>query len=425
MGKLSDVQIRAWIKAGERFEGRADGDGLYLRWRPSVPTPEWRFRYQFDRKPRVMSLGTYGVLSLAEARRTAKELSARVALGYDVASEKQDRIRETAERIEADRSAWTVADMADAYFRDKIMGHWKHPNIVRSRIENDIKPRIGKMKIEDVTTTDIDDVLKSIIKRGAPTVASDVLRWLKRMFNYAIKQRPKQLQRNPALPFDINDAGGKEESRDRWLSRDELCRLFEAMREAAGRFTIENHCAIRLLLLLAVRKEELLAAPWAEFDLDTGVWHLPAGRTKTGAATDIPLSPYALEILRELQRLAAGSAWVFPAVKMQTRMTPHRDPNTLNAAFSKHIRPLLPDVPHFVIHDLRRTARTHLSALGVEPHIAERCLNHKQRGVKGIYDRHAYFDERKAALNAWASLLQQIEMGNVQPNVLPLRKAAA
>ena len=61
MGKLSDVQILAWIKAGERFEGRADGDGLSLRGRPSVPTPEWRFRYQFDRKPRVMSLGTYGV----------------------------------------------------------------------------------------------------------------------------------------------------------------------------------------------------------------------------------------------------------------------------------------------------------------------------------------------------------------------------
>lgn len=423
MGKLSDVQIRAWIKAGERFEGRADGDGLYLRWRPSVPTPEWRFRYQFDRKARVMSLGTYGVMSLAEARRTARELAARVALGYDVASEKQDRIRETAKRIEADRSAWTVADMADAYFRDTIMGHWKHPNIVRSRIENDIKPRIGKMKIEDVKAADIDEVLKAIIKRGAPTIASDVLRWLKRMFDHAIKH--DKIQHNPARAFSINDAGGKEESRVRWLSREELGRLFEAMREAAGRFTIENHCAMRLLLLLAVRKEELLAAPWAEFDLNSGVWHLPAERTKTDAATDIPLSPYALETLRELQRLAAGSAWVFPAVKMQTRMMPHRDPNTLNAAFSKHIRPLLPNVPHFVIHDLRRTARTHLSALGVEPHIAERCLNHKQKGVEGIYDRHAYFDERKAALNAWAALLLQLEAGGAQPNVLPMRKVAA
>jgi integrase len=302
------------------------------------------------------------------------------------------------------------------------MGRWKHPNIVRSRIENDIKPAIGKLKLLDVKPSDIDDVLKAVNQRGAPTIANDNLRWLKRMFAYAIKR--EKCIHNPAAVFDLSDAGGKEQARDRWLSRKELGRLFAAMREAAGRFTIENHCAIRLLLLLAVRKEELLAAPWAEFDLDAAVWHLPAERTKTGAAIDIPLSSYTLETLRQLEHLAGGSAWVFPAVKMQSRMTPHRDTNTLNAAFSKHIRPLLTDIPHFVIHDLRRTARTHLSALGIEPHIAERCLNHKQKGVIGIYDRHAYFDERKAALSAWADLLQSIEIGGNVISLTVAKKAA-
>ncbi len=423
MGKLTDMQIKAWIRAGERFEGRADGGGLYLRFRASDSEPTWRFRYRLAGVQRVMDIGSYSVLSLADARDAARKLAASVALGHDVAGEKQARKREAIARIEEEKLAWTVAKLADEYFTRTIEGRWKHPEIVRSRIENDIKPAIGKMKAADVRPRDIDDMVQRVVKRGAPTVANDVLRWTKRIFNFGIKRQI--LETNPASAFDLSDAGGKEISRDRWLSREELVRLFQAMRDKLGAFSIQNLYAVRLLLLLAVRKEELIAAPWREFDLDRGVWYLPADRTKTGLATDIPLSPIAVETLRELQRLACGSAYVFPARKMQTRMIPHIDLNTLNAALAKHIKPLLADIPNFTIHDFRRTARTHLSALGTEPHIAERCLNHKIKGVEGIYDRHAYFDERKRALNEWARLLTALEEGRTDCNVIPLKGAKA
>ena len=104
-------------------------------------------------------------------------------------------------------------------------------------------------------------------------------------------------------------------------------------------------------------------------------------------------------------------------------MIPHIDLNTLNAALSKHIKPNLPDMPNFTIHDFRRTARTHLAALGVDPYVAERCLNHKLKGVEGTYNRHDYFDERKAALNEWAKLLKALEAGKPDYNVVPLKKA--
>lgn len=91
MPKLTDMQIRAWIKSGERFEGRSDGNGLYLSYRENYQTPVWRFRYKFAGKARAMMIGSYAELSLSKARETAKELSARVALGYDVAGEKQER----------------------------------------------------------------------------------------------------------------------------------------------------------------------------------------------------------------------------------------------------------------------------------------------------------------------------------------------
>lgn len=422
MGRLTDIQIRAWIKADERFEGRADGEGLYLRFRENDNVPSWRYRYRFDGKQRVMNLGTYAKVSLAEARRIAKELSARVSLGHDVAGEKQEKKREALARIEEAKNALTVAQLADEYFERNILGRWKHPNIVRSRIENDIKPAMGKMRADSVKPRDVDAMLQTVLKRGARTVANDVLRWTKRILDYGIKRQV--LETNPASAFDLADAGGREESRDRWLTAEEIGKLFVAIRDKAGTFTIENHYAVRLLLMLAVRKEELIAATWPEFDLDNAVWHLPEERTKTGTPIDIPLPAPAVDTLRELKRLAAGSAYVFPARKMQNRMIPHVDLNTLNAALGKHIKPVLAadGVPNFTIHDFRRTARTHLAALGVEPHIAERCLNHKIKGVEGIYNRHDYFEQRRIALNLWASFLENLERGSTW-NVVPMKQA--
>ncbi len=105
MPKLTDMQIRAWIKAGERFEGRSDGNGLYLSYRENYQTPVWRFRYKFAGKARAMMIGSYAELSLSKARESAKELSARVALGYDVAGEKQERKSVALAKTEAERPA--------------------------------------------------------------------------------------------------------------------------------------------------------------------------------------------------------------------------------------------------------------------------------------------------------------------------------
>lgn len=419
MGTLSDITIRNWIKTGERFEGRGDGDGLWLVYRKDYAVPMWRFRYRFAGKARVMNLGSYRDLSLADARKTAKDLRARVSLGHDVAGEKKERKRTAVAKIEADKLAMTVGELADEYFARNILGRWKHPNIVRSRIEKDIKPNMGKLLVEDVKPSHVDAMLQTIVQRGAPTVANDVLRWTRRVFDYAVKRH--MVTYNPASAFNLADAGGKEDARERALSRDELMKFFEAMRKAKG-FTVENHLSVRLLLLLAVRKSELVGARVEEFDLDRGVWHLPAERTKTSAAIDIPLAAQAVDSLRELIRLGGGSDYLLPARKRQERMLPHIHENTLNVALSR-VKPLMAGRENFTIHDFRRTARTHLAALGVDPHIAERCLNYKIKGVEGIYNRHDYFPERTDALARWARFLETCETGEVS-KVVPLRRAA-
>jgi integrase len=422
MGDLTDPAIRGLLKSGKPFE-ITDGDGLTLRLREGAKTPVWRLRYRIGGEPRVVVLGSLKDKSLSQARTTAKEHRARITLGHDVAAEKRERKREAVAKIEAARSVRTVGQLADEYFKHNILPApgrkgWKHPGIVRARIEKDIRPNLGKRALAEVTPDHIDKMLKGVVARGAPTIANDVLRWTRRMFNYAMKRR--WVNGNPAATFDLSDAGGSEEARTRALSRDEVTKLFEAMRKTPG-FSVENFHTFKLLLLLAVRKSELTNAKVAEFDLDKAVWALPAERTKTNVGIDIPLPPSAVEALRELVRLGEGSDYLLPARKMQERMLPHINESTLGVALSK-VRQKMPGVERFTIHDFRRTARTQLSALGVSPHVAEKCLNHALKGVEGTYDRHAYFDERRSALIRWAEVVDHCERGNSEPTTTPKAK---
>ncbi len=420
MAKLTDLKIKALIKDGKPFEGLSDDDcpGLYLRWpkgadgKPTYKTPRWRFRYKVGGQARVMNLGGYEILPLSEARKTVRTLRAKVALGHDPAGEKQENKAEALAKIEAAKNIRNVGQLADEFFTRIIEGRLKHPGIIRARIEKDIRPALGTLPVEDVKPQHIDALLQIIVGRGAPTMANDVLRLLRRMFDYGIKRH--YLTVNPASAFDVSDAGGKENKRERALSLEEIAVLFTAMKTAKG-FSPQNDMAIRLLLLLGVRKMELVAARWNEFDLDAGIWNLPAARTKTERDVNIPLPSMTVDILRELERLACGSAYILPARKAQDRMLPHICENTLNIALSKVKHGLEP----FTVHDFRRTMRSHLGALKIPPHIAERCLNHAIKGVEGVYDRYDYFEERKEALNAWAGVLSSLED---ERKVIPIGK---
>jgi integrase len=401
--RLTDKEIRGLIAARQPFE-KADGNGLWLRLREDAATPVFRFRYRYAGKARVQVLGSYGDISLADARKTAKGLRARVTLKHDIAAEAEQRERDR--QAADDANIYTVAKLADEFFKRKIMGHVKHPNIVRARIEKDIKPNIGRLPVVDVKPRDVRQMLETVAAR-TKTVANDVLRVTLRIFNEAVKDGV--IEYNPAAAFDYTDAGGEEKARERALSRDELVKFFTAMRKTPG-FSVENLHTFKLLLLLAVRKGELVMARVAEFDLKRAMWALPAERTKTGAAIDIPLPAPAVASLRELIRFGEGSPYLLPARKAQDRMLPHIHENTLNVALSK-VRKHMPGVENFTIHDLRRTARTHLGKLNVAPHIAEKCLNHKTKGVAGTYDRHDYFDERREALAKWATFVEGCEKG--------------
>ncbi|MEQ1546363.1 site-specific integrase [Methyloglobulus sp.] len=208
-----------------------------------------------------------------------------------------------------------------------------------------------------------------------------------RIFGYAVAQHI--IQHNPAQWLDKSYAGGESEGRDRNLSRDELVRLFAAMRGDKD-FGRENYLTVQLLLMLGVRKNELAQSKKAEFNLDAGEWALPKDRTKTKAAVDIPLPKQAVEALKELFWLSGDSEHLLPARGGRNEHISHA---TINMALKR-----AQGIDGFTVYDLRRTAKSRLQELGIDEFISERCLNRKLSGMAKKYGKHDFFNERKHAL---------------------------
>ncbi|MFA7268731.1 MAG: integrase arm-type DNA-binding domain-containing protein [Sterolibacterium sp.] len=408
------MEIQAWVRAGKAIAGKSDGDGLTFTLSASG-TASWVFRYRIGGKQRELTIGNYPTISLKLARELTTEARARVQQGIDVARKKKE------ERI-ALTTAGTVEQLCDEYYERTVLGRVKRPEFVREILDNDLIPRIGRMRIAEIKPLDIDGMIRAVVDRGSPVMANRVLQTSKAVFDYAIRRH--WIEQNPAAAFRRIDAGGEEKARTRSLSSDELVKLFQALREAGPIFTLYD-LAIKLLLVTAVRKAELIEAPWAEFDLEAEapVWRLPATRIKTEKNMihrdfTIPLPSPAVEWLKEIKRTSVASDYVFPARRRAGK--PTMSPETVNWALSevKH------GLPPFTLHDLRRTARTHLAALGVAPHVAERCLNHKLPGINDTYDTHDYLTERRLALNAWADLLVQLDKGETG-KVVPIKNGKA
>lgn len=197
---------------------------------------------------------------------------------------------------------------------------------------------------------------------------------------------------------------------------DELGHAFKVFRDNSTSFTRDNYLACALLVTLGVRKTELTEAKWEEMDLNNGLWKLPAERSKTGTVITIPLPLIVVDWLSELQIRACGSEYVFP--NRRSAKNPHMGKDTLNRAISKMFgreagREKQPpnqmgDMDLFTVHDLRRTCRSLLAAEGVAPHVAERCLNHKLRGIEGVYNQHDYLEERREALTLIAERISPL-----------------
>jgi len=417
--KLSDRQIRGWIKADAPV-AKADGGGLTFTL-SAAGTAAWVLRYRHGGKPRELTLGQYPDVSLKDARKKAGDARAQVQAGVDVARERQRAKTESA-------AAKSFRQLADDYMA-KVF-----PTLAastakqrRQHIEGVIYPKLGSLPAREVSTADVVRFIEALDRTKTGAVIELVFTALSEIFKHGVARHAVTV--NPCAGVSVAAIIGKTEPhRQRLkLSEDEL----RAVLPALPTIGTDNALAVKLLLLTCTRIGELTRAEWAHVDFDRAEWFVPDANSKTGKGFTVPLAPAALACFQALHPLACGSRFVLPA--RQTRRTRNHggaevpfEQRTLNAGLHKLCDALGDKVRRFTPHDLRSTARSHLAALGVNVIVAERCLNHSLGGLVGVYDQHDYMTERRAALETWASFVLACEAGEPwhRDNVIPIRAAA-
>lgn len=396
-------------------------ENLYLRISTSGGA-SWIYRYKQKhgkgRRPEI-TIGIYGDrrMSLREARMRAAELSQQTWEGTDPA----------AERKREKLTLLTVDDLAASWisdYRSKKLISEATLKVYERLYSAEISPKIGQMPIKKVGALDIREVLRGAeIRKEAthgprPAVVNDTLIRCKAIFNHAVSLQLVDV--NPAASLsNFQHGGGKEVSRRRALRPGEVRTVFQVLRENNTTFGRDNWLLCFLLLALGVRKTEMTEAPWEEFDLENLVWHLPAERSKNGYPIDIPIPVEIMPWIKELKVRSAGSDYLFPSRRMREGGKPFTSASTINNALNHMFgrpngsgRRACEDkmaaagiTEHFTVHDLRRTFRTFLGELKVPTTVAERCLNHIQQGVEGIYDRSELLDLRREALTKLAHFI--------------------
>ena len=157
--------------------------------------------------------------------------------------------------------------------------------------------------------------------------------------------------------------------------------------------------ALHLLVITMVRKSELIESEWSEFDLDEGTWRIPADRMKMDREHWVYLSVQAVSMLRELRTLSHRQRFVFPMRRG------HEDRPIAKSTLNQAVRAMNSEVQHFVIHDFRRTASTHLHEMGQSSDAIEKALAHSIKGIKGVYNPAEYADERRKIMLLWSDFV--------------------
>ena len=252
--------------------------------------------------------------------------------------------------------------------------------------------RWGPHPITDVMPEEVAAAIRAIVKRGAPYQAHNALGYVRRLFNWAIATHEFGIRTSPVSLLNPKDLIGKREGRERTLSDEEL----RAVWAAAGEMGYPYGPLFRLLILNGQREREVADMRCPEIDLGRRIWTIPAERMKGGRAHEVPLSSKVVDLIESLPRWNAGD-YVFSTTD---GAKPVNGFSKAKARIDK-----LSGVSGWVIHDLSRTVRTHLSALPVEDLVRELVIAHAKPGLHKVYDRHAYQDEKRHCLQLWETRL--------------------
>ncbi|AEW15602.1 hypothetical protein C968_02281 [Brucella canis CNGB 513] len=399
---LTDTKLRN-LKPKDKLYKVNDRDGLYVAITPAGSI-SFRYNYSIHGRQETITFGRYGVggITLAEARERLGEAKKMIAAGKSPAKEKaRDKARV--------KDAETFGAWAEKWLRGYQMSETTR-NMRRGTYERDLKPKFGNRKLIEITHEDLRALTDAIVEQGRPSTAVVCREIMMLVFRWAIERGQKV--ENPAdlvRPSTI----AKFEPRDRALTPEEIGLMYQYMERIGTLPSIR--AAAKLLLLTMVRKSELTNATWSEINFIDALWTIPKERMKRRNPHLVFLSRQVLEIFTALKTFAGGSEYVLPS-RYDSDLP--MSSATLNQVLTLTYRLAQKEgqsLGKFGPHDLRRTASTLLHEAGYNTDWIEKCLAHEQKGVRAVYNKAEYRDQRRAMLQDWADMIDEWTIRKIRP----------
>ncbi len=397
---LTDTEVRKAKPAAKMYR-MSDGHGLYIQIQPNG-TKLWHYGYRFERRQRLLSIGTYPDVTLAEAREALKEARSKLAAGVNPAAEKQQK-----KRTEV---GTTFGDVCKLW-----LAHWKAdkaPRYVKqmeSRLKKDILPAIGGRPIREIEAPDVVAVAKAKDAKGAHELARRSMVTIGQVFRYAIAHG--MATRNPAKDISSSDVlkPVKKQNHAR-VDAKGVPALMAAVESYSG---FQTRQAIKLMAYTFVRTGELVGARWEEFSLDgdSPRWDIPAERMKMDSPHIVPLSNQAVDILKTVRELTGKGAYVFNGIGKAKHMSTGTILHALaRMGFRGKGKETL-----MTGHGFRGLASTILHEAGWEEKYIEAQLAHQKRNkVAAAYNHAAYLPQRIQMMQAWADIFDSLAKPQAQ-----------
>ncbi|WP_225373933.1 tyrosine-type recombinase/integrase [Klebsiella variicola] len=392
---LNDMQIRR-AKPEAKAYTLGDGQGLSLLIEPNG-SKSWRFRYRYAGKPKMISLGVYPTITLADARSRRDDARKLVAEGKNPSEVRKEQ------KIALQTESESAFEKIAAEWHQMKSAKWSagYASDIMEAFQNDIFPYVGTRPIGEIKPLELLNVLRKIEKRGALEKMRKVRQRCSEVFRYAIATGRAEF--NPAA--DLSSALEVHQSNHfPFLKADELPDFLRALDSYTGSRLVQ--IATKLLMITGVRTIELRAALWSEFDLDNAIWEIPAERMKMRRSHLVPLSTQALDLLNELKMMTGNYRYVFPG---------RNDPNKpMSEASINQVIKRIGYGGKVTGHGFRHTMSTILHDQNYNSAWIEIQLAHIDKNyIRGTYNHANYISQRKEMMQVYANMILNLNEGHL------------
>ena len=388
------------LKATEKTTTHADGNGMHLEVTPSG-SKRWRFRYRFDGKAKLISLGTYPDVSLADARDLRNKYRTLIRQNIDPRPpEIKKEVTEAIARREKNFKEWSE------YYMEKVVNEVTETHLQRSLKGwvKDVYPVIGGMAINDIKAKHIIKILNTMSDRGAKESAKKVFSSISRVYDICIANYPDEIEANPTKSVSLKDVVGKTTKKHYPIitKAKELGILLNLIDAYNGYPTIK--LALKMIANVFVRPLNIRQAKWAEINFDTAQWVIPANKMKTKKELIAPLSRQVIEILKEAQQYSNTDSYIFPSPKSTTQ--PLSDGALVGA-----LRRIGYSSDEIVAHSFRGIFSTIAHEKNQYSHeVIETQLAHSVgNSVSQAYNRSQHLQARKEMMQWYSNLLTEYQ----------------